>query len=90
MRHRNRDRALSGIGKRMRRRRLQALRDRRSLERESATSHDRHLRFLAELCGKLECGHFDPEEISAARAALLDDTPGSPQGVLALRRTTHA
>lgn len=62
---------LAAIGKRQRRRRLQTLRNQRRLQRESASMHDAHLRFLADLCSKLECGHFTPEEITDARAALL-------------------
>lgn len=79
-----------GVGKRMRRRRLQRLRTRRALETESASSHDAHLRLLAELCGKLECGHFDAEEILEARASLVDGCPTSRQALLPLRRRQHA
>lgn len=62
---------LAGIGKRMRKRRLRALQQRRALEREAATSREAHLKMLAMLCGRLECGHFSEAELTDARAALL-------------------
>lgn len=75
-----------GIGKRMRRRRIRAYRARQALERELAAPRADRMALLSKLCGTLECGHFTPDQLRDAEAALAQRSPDSPQGALPLEQ----
>lgn len=80
----------AGIDARTRARRIANLRMRQGFARQPEAERRARLAWLAQLAGDVDAGRFSADALRRAEAALVQSTPGTPQGELVFRSAPHA